>query len=103
MCRCKRIKLLVNEGMELFNQGRTDQALANLRQAMRAAEGHSKPGARAALNNNFGQILASMGRTREAREQFDTALSVLDRNLLGHTPLAVKIRRNRSKLMVKAA
>ena len=103
MCRCKRIKLLVNEGMEHFNQGRTEQALANLHQAMRAAEGHSKPGARAALSNNFAQVLAGMGRIREAREQFDAALSVLDRHMLGHTPLAVRIRRNRSTLMSKAA
>ncbi|MDB4968337.1 MAG: Serine/threonine kinase [Myxococcales bacterium] len=94
--------LLENEGQVLAQAGRTEEGLADLRQAVALAQKVSGKDSIAALRtaSNMGNVLASQGRYEEARDLFRHAMEVQEKQLGASHPDTIVAIENYGAMMV---
>lgn len=103
MCTYKAISIYNKRGMEAYRQGRIDDALSDLEEAVRLAFFRGVPVHAAKLRNNLALVLLASGRREQARKELRTALDEVERRIGRDNKLYGVIERNMSAVSVQAA
>ncbi|GAB6036049.1 hypothetical protein JCM15519_06080 [Fundidesulfovibrio butyratiphilus] len=103
MCACKAISVYNKRGMEAFRQGRIDDALNDLEEAIRLAAMRGGPMHVAKIRNNLALVLQASGRREQARQELGTALIEVEGRIGRNNKLYDVISRNMAAVSSRAA
>ena len=93
MCNCKKIGNAAKTAMQSFNEGRVDDALLELKEALALAETLGTPIHQAKIRVNLALVLNAGGLADEARTQLRSALHQVEGKIGTNNPLHASITR----------
>lgn len=103
MCACKAIGVYNKRGMEAFRQGRMDDALNDLKEAVRLAVMQGGTLHAAKIRNNLALVLQASGHQEQAKRELREALAAVEMRIGRDNKLYGVIFRNISALSGWAA
>ncbi len=101
MSALQTLEMLNREGMEACNQGRYEDALFKLNQALDIAEKTERHIQHVIIKNNMGLVYQIMGKTGQAEVCFKLALHEAETHMPPESLPLKKVRRNLETLLDK--
>ena len=94
MCRCKEIAAPAREGMDALNQGRPQDALAKLQDALKVAQNVGSSIHQAKIRNNLALTFQALGLIDQAAKNYALALYLVEDRIGPDNHLYRSIRQN---------